>query len=392
MGGRIQKYDRILKIAATPNPLTGSGAAFLWGPRQTGKTTFLKQTYPQATYYDLLDTELNAELSIRPSLLREEILAEKPALVIVDEVQKVPQILEEIHWLLENTSTQFILCGSSARKLKRGASNLLGGRAVEFHLLPLISPEIPDLDIDKLLNHGGLPAHYLLEKPEALLRSYVNTYIKEEIIDESLTRNIPSFSRFLQIVGLTHGRQLNYANVGRESGVSSNTVRNYYQILKDTLLGFELPPWRKKKKRRLVETAKFFLFDIGVANYLNPDSRLVVAGSDTYGRAFEHFVINEIRAYLSYNHIEVPLNYWRTASGFEVDVIAGDMNLALEIKSTTEIRSGDLKGLRALAEEHAVDKSIVVSRNKKHRLTEDGIEMLHWSEFCFRLWQGDLIQ
>jgi len=392
MDGRIQKYDRILKIAHTPNPLTGSGAAFLWGPRQTGKTTFLKQTYPQATYYDLLDTELNAELSIRPSLLREEILAEKPALVIVDEVQKVPQILEEIHWLLENTSTQFILCGSSARKLKRGASNLLGGRAVEFHLLPLISPEIPDLDIDKLLNHGGLPAHYLLEKPETLLRSYVNTYIKEEIIDESLTRNIPSFARFLQIVGLTHGRQLNYANVGRESGVSSNTVRNYYQILKDTLLGFELPPWRKKKKRRLVETAKFFLFDIGVANYLNPDSRLVVAGSDTYGRAFEHFVINEIRAYLSYNHIEVPLNYWRTASGFEVDVIAGDMNLALEIKSTTEVRGGDLKGLRALAEEHAVDKSIVVSRNKKHRLTEDGIEMLHWSEFCSRLWQGDLIQ
>ncbi|MDI7269340.1 MAG: ATP-binding protein [Myxococcota bacterium] len=390
MGSRSAIIPRILKIHATPNPVTGSSAVFLWGPRQTGKTTLLEQRYPDARRYDLLDTDTAAALAVRPRLLREEILAARPPLVIVDEVQKVPALIAEAHWLLEHTATHFILCGSSARKLRRGAANLLGGRAVEAHLLPLTSAEIPDLDLDRMLDHGGLPAHYLVDDPRPLLRSYVSSYLKQEIIDESLTRNVPAFSRFLQMVGLTHGRQLNYANIGRECGVSPHTVRGYYQILEDTLLGFQLAPWRRKRKRRLVETAKFYLFDVGVANHLNPELRIVAEGSDVYSRAFEHFVINELRACISYGGRDDPLSYWRTSSGFEVDLIVGDMALAVEAKSSREVRNEDLRGLRALRQERHVGRAIVACRASTPRRTGDGIEILPWREFCARLWAGDL--
>jgi predicted AAA+ superfamily ATPase len=391
MTQRIAEIPRALEVAVVPNPVKGSGAAFLLGPRKTGKTTLLKQRFPDATYFDLLDTELAAELAVRPRTLRERLLAAPPATVVIDEIQQAPGLLEEVHFLLENTSIQFVICGSSARKLKRKAPNLLGGRAVEYHLGPLTSAELPDLDLRRMLNHGGLPAHYLVDSPAPLLRSYVSTYIKQEVIDESLTRNVPAFARFLEIVGLTHGRQLNYANVARESGVSAGTVRGYYQILEDTLLGFELQPWRRSRKRRMVETAKFYLFDIGLANALHPELRRVDEGTDAYGRAFEHFLINEVRAYLEYRGRDDRLSYWRTSSGLEVDLVIGDMDVALELKSTREIRRRDLKGLRALLEERQPREKILVSRVAAPRRTEDGIDIVPWRQFCARLWGGDII-
>ena len=391
MMSRITKYNRIIELSWVPNPVSGSAALFLWGARQTGKTTFLHDRYPDATFYDLLDTTLSAELSVRPQILREEVLAQEPPLVVIDEVQHVPLLLEEVHWLLENTSTRFILCGSSARKLRRRSRNLLGGRAIDFHLLPLTSREIGNVDLAKILQYGALPPHYLVDNPSPLLKAYVHNYIKAEIIDESATRNIPAFSRFLQIVGLSHGQQINYANVARESGVSASTVRNYFQLLEDTLLGFTLDPWRRRRKRRLVETAKFYLFDIGVANQLHPESSVVAEGSDRFGRAFEHFILNEMRAYKAYKRLDIPISYWRTSSGFEVDLIVGNMELAIECKSTREIRAVDLKGLRALNEEHALKRKIVVSRVEKPRTTEDTIEILPWRTFCRDLWTGNLI-
>jgi predicted AAA+ superfamily ATPase len=388
---RIHKYNRLLELSWIPNPVSGSAAVFLWGARQTGKTTFLHDRYPDAKFYDLLDTSLSAELSVRPQILREEVLAEHPPLVVIDEVQHVPLLLEEVHWLLENSSTRFVLCGSSARKLRRRSRNLLGGRAIDFHLLPLISREIGDVDLAKALQHGTLPPHYLIENPSPLLKAYVHNYIKAEIIDESATRNIPAFSRFLETIGLCHGQQINYANVARETGVSASTIRNYFQMLEDTLLGFTLEPWRQRKKRRLVETAKFYLFDIGVANQLHPESPIIAEGSDRFGRAFEHFVLNEVRAYLSYNCMDYPISYWRTSSGFEVDLIVGNMELAIECKSSRGIRTVDLKGLRALSEEHTVRRKIVASRAEKPRTTEDDIEILPWRNFCRDLWEGKLI-
>jgi len=391
MNQRLSKIERSLKLNWVRNPITGSGALFLWGPRQTGKTTFLRDHYPQARYYDLLDGDLRAGLSVRPAQLREEVLAERPEIVVLDEIQKVPALLEEAHWLLENTEARFILCGSSARKLRRESRDLLGGRAIDFHLLPLTSKEIGEVDLERLLNHGALPSHYLVEDPRQLLKAYVNNYIREEIIDESVTRNIPAFSRFLDIVGFCHGQQLNYTSIARETGVSSSTVRNYFQILHDTLLGFTLDPWKKRKKRRLAETAKFYLFDIGVANQLHPESNVVSEGSDRFGFAFEHFLLNEVRAVLAYEMREQPLSFWRTSSGFEVDLIVGDMELALEFKSGRELRVNDLKGMRALLEEHTPRRSMVVTRGHRRRQTEDGIEIVPWREFCTQLWSGELL-
>jgi predicted AAA+ superfamily ATPase len=389
MSSRIARFRRELELVFMPNPGTGSAATFLWGPRQTGKTTLLRERLPRATFYDLLDTELAAELVLRPRRLREEVLAARPETVVIDEVQTAPDLLQEVHWLLENTGTHFVLCGSSARKLRRGAKNLLGGRAIELSLFPLTSREIGELDLVRVLNHGALPTHYLVEDPSLLLKAYVNAYVKQEIIDESATRNIPAFSRFLHVVALTQGNQLNYANVARETGVSASTVRNYFQILEDTLLGFTLEPWGGSSKRRLVETARFYLFDVGVANHLHPEARAVTEGSDLFGRRFEHFFLNEVRAYLSYRRRDLPLSFWRTSSGLEVDLLAGE--LALEFKSSREVRAMDLKGLRALLEEQPARQGIVVSREERPRRMEDGIEILPWQEFCQRLWGGRLL-
>jgi predicted AAA+ superfamily ATPase len=391
MRRRFSKFRRSLELSWVPNPLTASAAVFLWGPRQTGKTTFLHDTYPEARFYDLLDTGLSAELSVRPQLLREEVLTERPELVVIDEVQHVPLLLEHIHWLLENTATRFILCGSSARKLRRRSRNLLGGRAVDFHMMPLTTQEIGDVDLSRALQHGTVPVHYLAEDPAPLLRAYLNNYIKAEIIDESATRRVPAFSRFLETVGLCHGQQINYANFARESGVSASTVRNYFQILEDTLLGFTLEPWRRRKKRRLVETAKFYLFDVGVANHLHPEAKVVAAGSDRFGRAFEHFILNEVRAYLEYRKLDRPISFWRTSSGFEVDLIVGGMDLAIECKGTREVRTVDLKGMRVLKEEAAPRRSVVVSLAERSRTTSDGIEILPWRRFCQDLWADRLI-
>ncbi|MFT5207316.1 MAG: putative AAA+ superfamily ATPase [Candidatus Omnitrophota bacterium] len=387
---RIYELKRHLKLEFPQNPIKGSGAIFLWGPRQTGKTTFLQGHYKDAHYYDLLDSSLIGEFTIRPQTLREEVLADNRNIVIIDEIQKAPALINEVHWLLENTNKKIILCGSSARKLKRDAHNLLGGRAIDAHLFPFVSSEIPDIDLDRFLNHGGLPAHYLNDNPRKLMKAYINNYIKEEILEESITRNIPAFSRFLEITGLTHGQLLNYANIAREAGVSPITVRNYYQILIDTLLGFTLEPWRRTKKRRLVETAKFYIFDIGIAHYLNPEITSVMPGTDIYGRAFEHFLINEIRAYLSYHDLDIPLSFWRTSSGFEVDLILGDMEVAIEFKSSTRVTSNDLKGIRALQDEHQVKRCIIVSREEKPRLANN-IEIMSWKKFCSLLWSQEVI-
>lgn len=391
MTSRISKIERSLELSWVPNPITGSAAVFLWGARQTGKTTFLHDRYPDARFYDLLDTTLSAELSVRPRILREEVLAERPRIVVIDEIQHVPPLLEEVHWLLENTATHFILCGSSARKLRRRSRNLLGGRAIDFHLLPLTTHEIGNVDLARILQHGALPIHYLVDDPSPLLKAYVHNYIKAEIIDESATRNIPAFSRFLQVAGLCNGQQINYANIARETGVSASTVRNYFQLLENTLLGFTLEPWRRRKRRRLVETAKFYFFDVGVANQLHPEAQIITEGSDRFGQSFEHFVLNEVRAYLSYNRLDHPISYWRTSSGFEVDLIVGNMDVAIECKSTREIRTADLKGLRALAEEHAPRRKLIVSRSEKPRTTDDNIEILPWRNFCRDLWDGKLI-
>jgi len=364
-------------------------AAFLWGPRKTGKTTLLRQKFPTAKYYDLLLSELKTKLLLEPSRFTDEIKAQKPPLVIVDEVQKVPALLDEIHWCIENTHTQFILCGSSARKLRHGAANLLGGRALRFELFPLTTKELAKPHLDRILNHGLIPSHYLQDKPEKILSSYVLDYINEEINAEALTRNIPAFARFLEAVSITHGELINYANIARDCGVSPKTVREYYQILEDTLLGHTLEPWRKSRKRRLIETAKFYLFDMGVVRALKGMAQ-IQPKTEEFGRAFEHFLLEEIRAYLSYRNKFMHLAYWRTSTGLEVDLIVGQLDLAVEFKASASIKPEHLKGLNALSDDQSVKKMIIVSLESEPRKVGN-ILILPWQDFCARLWNDELI-
>lgn len=381
----LSEYPRILEI-----DLDGNNAAFLWGPRKVGKTTLLHQQFPRAKYYDLLNTELKTQLTLTPSLLREEILSGKPGLVIIDEIQKVPALLDEVHWCLENTKTKFIMCGSSARKLRRGAANLLGGRAWRFELFPLTTQELGKCDLLRIFNHGLIPKHFMEVSPDRSLKSYVFDYIEEEIRAEALVRNVPSFARFLDAVSLTHGQLINFANIARDCGVSPKTVREYYQILQDTLLGHELPPWRKKRKRRLIETAKFYLFDPGVVRALSGFHK-IQEGTEEFGRYFEHFLIEEIRAFLSYREKNLSLSYWRTSTGLEVDLIIGNLDLAIEFKAAPHIDGRHLSGLEALKDDQKVGRAMVVSLDERTRATENGIEIFPWRDFCAKLWAGKII-
>jgi predicted AAA+ superfamily ATPase len=375
---------RIQKIVLPPNR-----SAFLWGPRKTGKTTLLRQQFPDACWIDLLDYDLFFLLSQRPNRLRQIVESQSSKTVVIDEVQKIPHLMDEIHYLIENRHYQFILSGSSARKLKRGKINLLGGRAWRFELYPLVTKEIGSIDLDRSLVSGFLPSHYLSPDSAMDLKAYVGDYLKEEIQAEALTRNLPAFSRFLQSAAITNGMLLNYSNAARESGVSVKTIREYYQILEDTLVGRQLPPWKKSKKRRLIETAKFFFFDVGIVSSLL-GYRSITPSTTEYGRAFEHFILQECWAYRHYSRLDFPISYWRTASGSEVDLILGDAEVAIEIKSSENVESRT-KGLHLFLEEFKCKKSIIVSRDPLPRKLESKIMVLPWQFFCDQLWNGDII-
>lgn len=391
MHPRFAPIARILQIPFLLNEKSGAGAAFLLGPRQTGKTSLVQAQFPGALYLDFLDAEVAGRLEVDPTSLRRQILSERPVVVILDEVQKATRTLDEVHWIIENLPVRVLMLGSSARKIRRETKNLLGGRAQTVELFPLVSAELPDFDLERYVRHGGLPAAYRAENPMPRLITYVQSYLKQEIIDEAVTRRIPQFQRFLQCVALSHGRQIHYTNLARESGVSRDAAQNYFQVLRDTLLGFDLEPWRESKSRRLVETAKFYVFDIGVANALHPEPLIPTPGTDAFGRAFEHFIIQEVRAYLSYKQIHLPLYYWRTSHGVEVDLIIGQMRVAIECKSGIELSAKDTKSLQALHQEYPKARRIIVYRGLTRQQTEAGIEILPWRNFCSLLWAGELV-
>jgi predicted AAA+ superfamily ATPase len=367
---------------------------FLWGPRQTGKSSLLHATYPDAAWIDLLRTDDFVRYRTRPALLREELLdAPRGRIVVIDEIQKVPALLDEVHWLIENRRLRFALCGSSARRVKRGHANLLGGRALRYELLGLVSDEIGSrFDVTRAVNHGYLPRHYLSDRPGALLRAYVDDYLKEEIAAEGLVRNLPAFAGFLSAAALTDGELVNYANIARECGVSGPTVREHFQILVDTLLGRFLPAYTRRPKRRVIQAPKFYFADVGVVNHLARRGRSE-PGSELFGKAFENWVHHELQAYRAYRDFGFELSFWRIASGIEVDFVVDDVRVAIEAKSTSRVHDGHLKGLREIAREHPrVKRRIAVSLDPRARRTEDGIEILPARSFAERLWSDALIQ
>lgn len=386
-------YKRLLKL-----DLLNKKSAFLWGARQTGKSTYLKMHFPDAIRYDLLKSDIHWRLEKNPHLLREEILACKPEQlrqpIIIDEVQKVPALLDEVHWLIENTKAYFILCGSSARKLKRVGTNLLGGRALRYHFYPLVYPEIPDFNLLTALNSGLIPSHYQSQHATLLLESYVTDYLNHEIREEGLVRNLPDFSRFLDSATFSNAQLVNYSNIARDCGVSVKTVENYYQILADTLLGYFLPPFHKKVKRDLIsKMPKFYFFDVGVVNFLAKRSVNELRGVAA-GDAFEHLILMELIAYKGLRKKRYDITYWRTKTGLEVDFIL-DADIAIEVKISRTVHKQDLKGLMAFCEEHHPKKAIVVSLDAAPRYLEidndTHIHILPWEHFLKALWAGEII-
>jgi predicted AAA+ superfamily ATPase len=381
--------ERILHI-----DLPARQSAFLWGPRKTGKSTYLRSAFPDSLRFDLLQTDLMLELARRPARLREQLQATPPeslrSPVILDEVQKVPQLLDEVHWLIENRGLSFILCGSSARKLTRGGVNLLGGRAWRYEMYPLVSLEIGDLDLLQVLNRGLVPAHYLGPGYRRSLEAYVVDYLKEEVFDEGLTRNVAAFSRFFEAMAYSHGDLTNYANIARDCGVGAKTVKEYYQILVDTLLGTFVEPWKKRQERQVIGKApKFYLFDVGVAGALT-HRRIAEERGESFGRALEHFVLMEIQAHRSYRELGYGVHFWRTKSGLEVDFVLGDGEVAVEVKGSSRIDATDLRSLRAFVADHRPRRAILVCNERAPRLVE-GIDVLPWREFLVRLWAGRVL-
>jgi uncharacterized protein len=378
--------DRALNLPRRPK-----ASLFLWGPRQTGKSTLLRALYPRAPRIDLLTTREFVRFSQDPTVLREEIEAAGERFVVIDEVQKVPALLDEVHWLIENRGVTFVLCGSSARKVRRGHANLLGGRALRYELHGLVSAELgDDFDLVRAANHGYLPPHYLDEQPADRIRSYVEDYLKEEIAAEGLTRNLSAFSGFLRAAALADGQLVSYQSIARDCGVSAYTVKQHFQILVDTLLGRFLPAYQKRPKRRVIQAPKFYLADVGLVNHLARRPALEPGGA-LFGSAFENWVFHELSAYRAYHDFSFELSYWRLASGIEVDFIIDNLRVAIEAKATPRVHADHLRGLREIVRDHPrVGRRVVVSLDPRPRRTEDGIDILPARIFARQLWQGEL--
>ncbi len=356
---------------------------FLIGPRQTGKSTLLRHLFPEAMYIDLLEADTFRSYAARPEILRQRLTSEH-SIIIIDEVQKLPEILDEVQLLIDRNKTlRFILTGSSARKLKRGHANLLGGRAWTSYLFPLVSKELPNFDLQKRLCWGSLPGVILSPSPIEELKGYVGTYLQQEIQAEGLTRSIGAFARFLEFAAMCNGEQINFSSLASDAQLPTRTLRDYFQILEDTQIASLLPVYEKTTKRKPVSTPKFYFFDVGVANFLRNDLSLET-DSANLGKRLEHLIFHELRSYLSYEKRASKLCYWRTRTKLEIDFIVGD-SLAIEVKAKNNVRLQDLTGLVTIADDCPKMRRIVVCLEALPRMQE-GIEFYPVDVFLKKLW------
>jgi predicted AAA+ superfamily ATPase len=362
---------------------------FLFGPRATGKTTIVRQQLARKAFIiDLLDSRYFLRLSSAPHELESLIAATPADIIVIDEIQRIPELLNEIHRLIETRNFTFLLTGSSARKLRRGRANLLAGRVWNAAMFPLIYHEIPDFDLSRYLRYGGLPAVYLSAYPQEELDAYVNTYLKEEILAEGLIRRLPPFSRFLKTIALANSEMINFTKLANDCQVPPSTVAEYVGLLEDTLVGYLLPAWTESKKRKAIKTGKFYFFDPGITHML-AGTQALDRNSNLYGKSFEQFICMELRAYLSYRRKKFPLTYWRSKSGHEVDFLIGT-HTAIEVKASSKISKNDLKGLNYLKEEGVFQNLILVSQDPISTLTSS-ILTVPWQKFLSDLWQDKFV-
>lgn len=367
-------------------------SCFLWGARKTGKSTYLKENFPAALYIDLLQADIFQRYMREPQTLRQEVAVfTKPTIIIIDEVQKVPLLLDEVHGLIESSKQlQFILCGSSARRIKSMGGNLLGGRAWRAMFVPFCYAELKELNWSRIFNHGLVPSHYFSEHPEKSLAAYLYDYVLTEVQLEANIRKRETFARFLDVLGFAQGEMLSYTNIARDCGVDSKTVRTYFEILEDMYLGYFLYPYREISKRQTIqETPKFYLFDTGVASYLRRFHFKEMRGPEA-GKAFEHYIFLELVAYKLLNNKRDEITYWRTKDGKEVDFIIPGM--AFEVKISTPIQKSDLSGLLAFGEEHLCSLNVISHEPRKRVISIDSKNITIWpvQEFLSCLWGGRL--
>lgn len=359
---------------------------FLLGPRQTGKTFLIRHLLKGARVYDLLDTSVYLALSHHPGRIAQEITPQD-RVVVIDEIQRLPELLNEVHRLIEERRVRFLLTGSSARKLRRGGVNLLGGRARTKYLHPLTYRELgARFDLVRAIQRGLLPSIYFSDDPHADLQAYAGSYLQQEIVAEGATRNIPAFSRFLRVAALCNGMIVNFTKVASDAQVARTTVYEYFEILKDTLIINELPAWRKSKKRKPLASSKFYFFDVGVVATLQ--GREFRPGTPEFGEAFETYFMHELISYSDYVSGE-PLSYWRSTSGFEVDFIIGD-HTAVELKAKQNLSPQDLKPLLALAEEKKLKRYLCVSLEPRPRKIA-AVTALPFQQFLDGLWDGEYV-
>lgn len=363
---------------------------FLFGPRQVGKSHLIKKQLQDCSLIiNLLDSEINHRLQRDPSYLKALISnkTKKQKYVVIDEIQKIPELLNLVHLFIEKQKIHFLLTGSSSRKLKRGNVNLLAGRAWSAELFPLSWYEIPRFSLGKKLLYGSLPYVYLSQEPAEELKAYITNYLITEVQMEGLIRRLSNFHKFLTGAALSNAQLLNFVKIGNDYGLPPSSVRDYYEILQDLLLGFMLTPWKKSQKRKAISKSKFYFFDIGLVHALC-GVKTLNEHSDLYGRSFEHFIAIEIKAYLSYFRKDDTLQYWRSRYGHEVDFIVGD-HTAIEVKSSKKISKSDVKVLKMLAEEQRFKSLFVISRDEISA-NFDGVRSLHWEKFLKELWQGKI--
>ena len=373
--------DRCLRV----RDILERRSCFLFGPRQTGKSTLVRQQLSEFPTYDLLDQALFLRLSRNPGLIRET-LAPDATVAVIDEIQKMPALLNEVQLMIEERGVRFLLTGSSARSLRRKGVNLLGGRARSRTLHPFVRAELgKQFNLAKVLEYGLLPSIYFSDAPREDLAAYAGDYLREEVAAEAIVRNIGAFSRFLEVAALAHGEMINFSNLASDAQVPVSTVREYYAILKDTFIAHEVPAFSGTAKRKAVSTAKYYLFDIGLARHLQ-GRRGLAPGTPEYGSAFESYIFQEIKAFCDHRLLDGP-RYWRSKSGFEVDFLFED--IAVEVKAKPMVGARDLRGLRALREENLFARHFLVCMEPRPRLV-DGIRVLPWEAFLDALWGGGL--
>jgi len=359
---------------------------FLFGPRQTGKSFLIRHALPGVRVYDLLDHATYLALSQQPGRIAEELTA-ADRVVVIDEIQRLPELLNEVHRLIEERGIKFLLTGSSARKLRRGGVNLLGGRARTRYLHPLIARELGRrFDLTRAVQCGTLPSIYFSDDPQADLAAYAGSYLQQEIVAEGATRNVPAFSRFLRVAAHCNGTIVNFTNIANDAQAPRTTVYEYLEILKDTLVLHELPAWRKSLKRKPLASSKFYFFDAGVTATLQ--GRQFRPRTPEFGEGVETYLLHELVAYRDYVSGE-PLSYWRSTSGFEVDFILGD-HTGIDVKAKEIVSSRDVRSLRALAEERKLKRHICVSLETRPRRV-DGIAVMPMQKFLDALWSGEYV-